>query len=800
MNIQGSTPEPAEAIKTPPTPEPATTANSAARAVAMGYFPVPIPHSQKSPSSHDWQKRRDTADTDFDREYPDGSNLGIILGPSKLVDADLDSAVALQLVSAFLPESTMVWGRRSKSRSHHAYKIMSGKVVHRKYTDLTDHVLLERRTGNNQTLIPPSTNPSGETVEWVLPGPASEVNAGKIAEAFDDFGAACLLATVWNEGVRQELALYVAGYLLKAGCPQERVRRIIYPVIENYDDPRDIQKRHEAVEQTIRKFEQDANAIAGLTKLQELLGQDRAKKLVGHLEKWLGLLRVSDDDRALIDTRDRGLDAVGDEAFNALVRANEVEGQPVIFQFDRLVCVRVDGTGWPVVETLSDGALRGRMARVATWIGGKPQGPGIEIPPPDVVVKNVQSRLEGWSGIPVLRRVVQFPFFMPDGTLSTTRGYQPDTMVWLHISGCHIPDIPEKPTDEDLIIARTLLDELLIDFPFESPSSKAQVVGMMLLPLVRELIDGPTPLHMLTAPTPRTGKSLLNELTSVILTGQPPRLSTPPRNEEEWRKFLLAMILSGAAHVTLDNLSAKLDSGAFAELLMSKVHTDRILGVSQLGSGFNRALWVATGNNVELSGEIAERSVWIRVVPNVEFPGQRTGFKHRLPEWAVDHRGELLGALLTMARAWFARGRPQFTKRTKGGFEQWCQTIGGILDVVGVEGFLENDREQIESADPEHQELAAFVTAWAAQHGVKPVTAGELAEMVGMHGLLETVLDLEGKTPKAQATALGLLARRMADRVFAGHKVVCRDRKGYGRTAATKRTTTYRLEFVEAAA
>jgi hypothetical protein len=765
----------------------------------MGYFPVPIPHGEKSPVTGDWQKRRDTAETDFVRQYPSGSNIGIILGPSKLVDADLDSAIALQLVSAFLPESTMVWGRRSRPASHRAYKITSGKVAHRKYTDLTDQVLLERRTGNNQTVIPPSRHPSGETVEWVLPGPASEVNAGKIAEAFDDFGAACLLATIWSEGVRQDLALYVAGYLLKAGCPQERVRRIIYPVIENCDDPRDIEKRQQAVEQTITKYEQDVDGIAGFKKLGELLGEDRAKKLVGHLEKWLGLRRVSDDDRPVIDTRDRGLDAVGDEAFNSLVRANEVEGQPVIFQFDRLVRVRIDGTGWPVVEALWDAALRGRMARVATWIGGKPQGPGIEIPPPDVVVKNVQSRMEGWPGIPILRRVVQFPFFTPDGTLSTTPGYQPDTMVWLHAPGCVIPDIPGSPTDEDLVVARTSLDELLTDFPFESPSSKAHVIAMTLLPLVRELIDGPTPLHMLTAPTPRTGKSLLNELTSIILTGHPPRLSTPPRNEEEWRKFLLAMIMSGAAHVTLDNLSAKLDSGAFAELLMSKAHTDRILGASQLGSGFNRALWVATGNNVEVSGEIAERSVWVRVVPNVEFPGQRTGFKHQLPQWAIDHRGELLGALLTMARAWFARGRPKFTKRTKGGFEQWCQTIGGILDVAGVEGFLENDREHIESADPEHQELAAFVTAWAAQHGDKPITAGDLAEMVRIHGLLETVLDLEGKTPKAQATALGLLARRMADRVFAGHKVVCRDRKGYGRTAAAKRTTTYRLESVDSA-
>src|SRR5437660_7720946 len=64
-------------------------------------------------------------------------------------------------------------------------------------------------------------------------------------------------------------------------------------------------------------------------------------------------------------------------------------------------------------------------------------------------------------------------------------------------------------------------------------------------------------------------------------------------------------------------------------------------------------------------------------------------------------------------------------------------------EVLARDRFLENDREQIEGADPEHQELAAFVTAWAAQHGDKPVTAGELADMVGLHGLLGTGRDLE---------------------------------------------------------
>ena len=64
-----------------------------------------------------------------------------------------------------------------------------------------------------------------------------------------------------------------------------------------------------------------------------------------------------------------------------------------------------------------------------------------------------------------------------------------------------------------------------------------------------------------------------------------------------------------------------------------------------------------------------------------------------------------------------------------------CRRRGGIPG--------ENDREQIEGADPEHQELVTFVTVWAELHGNGPVTAGQLVETVKLHGLLETVLDLE---------------------------------------------------------
>jgi len=60
-----------------------------------------------------------------------------------------------------------------------------------------------------------------------------------------------------------------------------------------------------------------------------------------------------------------------------------------------------------------------------------------------------------------------------------------------------------------------LLDELLIDFPFADEASRANALALLLLPYVRPLIVGPTPLHLITAPTQGTGKDLLAQLAPI---------------------------------------------------------------------------------------------------------------------------------------------------------------------------------------------------------------------------------------------------------------------------------------------
>ena len=105
----------------------------------------------------------------------------------------------------------------------------------------------------------------------------------------------------------------------------------------------------------------------------------------------------------------------------------------------------------------------------------------------------------------------------------------------------------------------------------------------------------------------------------------------------------------------------------------------RRLGKSEIVEVPNDATWVATGNNVELSDELARRTVPIRLDPGVERPEQRTGFAHpELLSWVRAHRATLVSACLSIIQAWIHAGCPD-GNATPGSYESWARIMGGVL-------------------------------------------------------------------------------------------------------------------------
>jgi len=454
---------------------------------------------------------------------------------------------------------------------------------------------------------------------------------------------------------------------------------------------------------------------------------------------------------------DRRLTDKTTDALEVLHRANA--SNPQLFQQGgALVRLRFDDNV-PRVEPLTVDALRGELDRVALWV--KPKGGLAE--PPASVVKNVLS-LPGFD-FPRLRAVAEVPFFAPEGRLVIGSGYHADVGIFLHFQDGHLlRQVPAVPSSDDLKEAkRLILEELLPDFPFADEPSRAHAVGLLMLSAIRDMIDGPTPLHAIDAPMPGTGKGLLADGVAIVATGRNIEVMTEAKDAEELRKRVTAILLAGGSIALFDNITRKLESGALAALLTAPVWSDRILGASRMVRLPIRTTWIATGNNLDFSREILRRTIWIRLDAKVPEPHRRLGFKHDpFSPWVRQQRGELLWAAFVLIQHWVAEGQPRFTARRLGSYESWGEVVGGILMEAGIEGFLGNVDPFAAHADGETATWRRFIRRWWNAHRDKAVCASSLHSIA-----VEVLTDIVGDgTERSQLIRLGKALKKHQGWVF----------------------------------
>src|SRR5262249_19896539 len=146
----------------------------------------------------------------------------------------------------------------------------------------------------------------------------------------------------------------------------------------------------------------------------------------------------------------------------------------------------------------------------------------------------------------------------------------------------------------------------------------------------REAINGCVPMFVLDAPAAGTGKGLAADIVAMIGTGRLAAKAAEPdaRGDDEWRKRLTALLLEGAGVVVLDNVEKPIGSPSLAAALTTTSWSDRILGSTRMVTLPNRAVWIATGNNVRLRGDLPRRCVRVRLDAKVARPWDRSGFRH----------------------------------------------------------------------------------------------------------------------------------------------------------------------------
>jgi hypothetical protein len=422
-----------------------------------------------------------------------------------------------------------------------------------------------------------------------------------------------------------------------------------------------------------------------------------------------------------------------------------------------------DDDGLPMAKPLTDDRLRPVLAQLADWRKLSRNGDVVPAHPPLPVIKSILATPD--PALPVLTGIVTTPVFGREGELITEPGYHPAArLLYDPPKGFVLPAVPTKPTQSDIAVARSLLlDDLLGDFPFTGEAERAHALALLLIGFVRAMIDGPTPLHLVEKPTQGTGATLMVDVMSVIAIGCRASVMVEGSDDEEWRKRLTAKLRQIPSVVLIDNLRRPLDSSALAAALTAPFWEDRILGVSETTRLPIRCIWIATGNNAELSGEMARRLVRIRLDARVDQPWRRSGFRHPdLMGWVHANRADLVAACLTLCRAWIAAGMPHGVKNI-GSFENWAAVMGGMLDAIGVAGFLGNIDEMLEASDGEGAVWRVFVGQWWDRFGTAEV---------GTSGLYDLAVNCEPPLPlgtggdRSQRTRLGKALARMRDRVF----------------------------------
>jgi putative DNA primase/helicase len=224
------------------------------------WWVIPLLPRKKEPVNIGWSNSRPTGE-DVVREfmtYPNGTpNIGMVIQDDK-VDVDLDCREAVILAPHFLPRTPAIFGHQVKPRSHWLYQLTAplDREQRRARKDPTDgRMLIETRTGNNQTMMPGSIHPNGHPVVWQGPNPRSweplEIEPDVLIPAVDRLHAATLLARHWgDDGSGRHLrCIHLAGGIARIGWSLEEAWAFIEPILHCAGDT-EISDRRRTVEDT----------------------------------------------------------------------------------------------------------------------------------------------------------------------------------------------------------------------------------------------------------------------------------------------------------------------------------------------------------------------------------------------------------------------------------------------------------------------------------------------------------------------------------------------------------------------
>jgi hypothetical protein len=314
--------------------------------------------------------------------------------------------------------------------------------------------------------------------------------------------------------------------------------------------------------------------------------------------------------------------------------------------------------------------------------------------------------------LPICVAVSSLPIVLLNGTILAPPGLHRESGIQFRIPTALLEMLPLAANCDKRAVRqamRLLTDEWLVDVSTDY-AGKATIVAAALTLIERSMLDQ-RPCFWITAGRRGGGKTTVVKLVVRAVTGDEVIPAAWSASEEERRKALLAYFMAGLTHLSWDNIPRGLQISCphIERSCTAAYYSDRKLGVSERVATSASTIHFFTGNNIGPKGDLASRSLQVRLHVDRVDPENRE-FAHPDPiGWTDANRAELMVAFYTILL-----GNPQLrtplNAPAKTRFKNWWRLIGSAVEHAAKLNGEELDFERLfltqEGDDEEAASLA----------------------------------------------------------------------------------------------
>jgi putative DNA primase/helicase len=240
-----------------------------------------------------------------------------------------------------------------------------------------------------------------------------------------------------------------------------------------------------------------------------------------------------------------------------------------------------------------------------------------------------------------------------------------------------IPAVPETPSREQGSAAIGRVATLFDEFAFKDEPSRAVALSDVVTAVVRSCLVC-VPAHAVNANQPGSGKSFLKDTVAAVALGDLCPVISEGDSDAERDKTINAELIKGTPYWSLDNLVRPMRGAILCHAIERPIIDIRMFRTLETRRVRNTACIGATGNNLQIRGDVTRRVLRCDLETTMENPLEREFTRDPISE-ATKNRGRYIADVLTAVRAYRVAGCPDVAPSIGEPFDAWNRYVRSML-------------------------------------------------------------------------------------------------------------------------